>query len=119
MISRWSSLRERYGEFIEDRDWERYHSPQNLAMAISVEANELLELFLWFNNPDSRRVADNDELVDQVREEVADVVIYCLSLAIQLDFDLQEAVAEKMEENDARFDSDRVEEINAELEKWQ
>jgi len=119
MVSRWEHLRERYDDFLDERDWHQFHTPQNLAMAISVEASELTELFLWFDNPDTAEVTEDEELVERIREEVADILIYCISLAIQLDIDLREAVEEKMEQNDSRFDEETVQEINEELEKWQ
>ncbi len=119
MVRRWDGLRERYDDFLEARDWHQFHTPQNLAMAISVEANELLELFLWFDNPDTERVVEDEELVNKIRDEVADILIYCLSLAIQMDIDLREAVEEKMEKNESRFDEETVREVNEELERWQ
>ena len=88
-------------------------------MAISVEANELLELFLWFDNPATTRIKEDEELYEDIREEVADILIYCLSLAIQMDIDLQQVVEEKMEANESRFDQETVRAINDELEKWQ
>lgn len=119
MVRRLGELRDRYDDFLEQRDWHQFHTPQNLAMAISVEANELLELFLWFDNPETTQVLEDEELVDEIRDEIADVLIYCLSLAIQMDIDLLEAVEEKMEKNESRFDEETVEEINEELGKWQ
>jgi len=119
MVRKWRELREQYDDFLEQRDWHQFHSPQNLAMAISIEANELLELFLWFDNPGTSEVLEDEELVANVRDEIADVLIYCLSLGIQLDIDLQEAVEEKMEKNESRFDEETVREINEELETWQ
>lgn len=114
-----TQLRERYRDFVQKRDWERFHTPQNLAQAVSVEADELLENFLWMNNPASEEVQNDQELLDNVREEMADVIIYLIGLANQLDIDLLEAVSEKMTENEQRFDEDEVEQINDYLEQWQ
>lgn len=119
MVRSWAELCDRYDDFLDERDWHRFHTPQNLAMAISIEANELLEIFLWFDNPDTAQVTEDEDLVEHIREEVADILIYCLSLAMQMDIDLQEAVEEKMEANDSRFDQETVRAINEELEKWQ
>ncbi|WP_382278481.1 MazG-like family protein [Halosegnis marinus] len=88
-------------------------------MAISVEANELLETFLWFDNPDSATVASDDETMRAVEEELADVIIYALGLANELDIDILAAVEAKLDENDERFDPETSEAITAELDKWQ
>ncbi|KAA9410964.1 nucleotide pyrophosphohydrolase [Haloarcula hispanica] len=114
-----SELCQEYAEFVEKRDWDRFHTPQNLAMAISIESNELLEEFLWFNNPASEEVQKDDDLVDAVSDELADVVIYALGMANQLDIDLAQAVEEKMAENEERFDEETAEEISADLDEWQ
>lgn len=112
-------LQERYERFIVERDWGKYHTPQNVAMAISTEANELLELFLWHDNVDSDRIRDDPELIENVREELADVLIYCMSMAIQLDIDLEQAVADKLDANEERFDQERTAEIRENLDEWQ
>lgn len=112
-------LRDRYQRFVSERDWDQFHTPQNLAMAISVEANELMENFLWFGNPSSEEIREDEELLDEVRDEIADVMIYLLGLANQLDIDLLQAVEEKLDENDERFDSETAEEISEYLDEWQ
>jgi len=117
--TRLSELSDRYREFVRDRDWERFHTPQNLAQAISVEANELVENFLWIDNPPSEAIRNNPDLVEDIRDEMADVLIYLIGLANQLDVDLLEAVDEKMRENEQRFDDETVADINESLEKWQ
>jgi len=112
-------LRERYDEFVKERNWGEFHTPQNLAMAISVESNELLENFLWMNNPSRHEVTSDDELMDDVRDEMADVMIYLLGLANRLDIELLAAVEQKMDENDERFDEEAVSEMNSTLREWQ
>jgi NTP pyrophosphatase (non-canonical NTP hydrolase) len=112
-------LQSRYQKFVAERDWEQFHTPQNLAMAISVESNELLENFLWFEDPSGTDVQQDEELVDAVREEMADVMIYLLGLAYQLDIDLLDAVEQKMAENEQRFDEETVTEFNEYFEQWQ
>ena len=119
MPDAFDTLASKYAAFVEKRDWEQFHTPQNLAMALSIEANELLEEFLWFNNPDAETVAADDALMENVREELADVVIYAIGMANQLDIDLMDAVDEKMEQNEARFDEESAAEITDELEQWQ
>ncbi len=88
-------------------------------MAISVESSELVENFLWMDNPQSEAVLDDDELMADVRDEMADILIYLLGLANQLDVDLLDAVEQKMDENERRFDDDSVAEINDYLGEWQ
>ena len=119
MPDAFDTLATKYAAFVEKRDWEQFHTPQNLAMALSVEANELLEEFLWFNNPAAEMVATDDELMDNVREELADVIIYAIGLATVLEIDLMDAVEAKMEQNEARFDEETAATIAAELEEWQ
>lgn len=112
------SLQERYREFVSKRNWEQFHTPKNLAEAISIESSELLEVFLWHDNYDAETVADDPELMQNVEEELADVVIYSLALASQLGIDLTDAVETKMEDNEERFDLETSEEMTESLERW-
>jgi NTP pyrophosphatase (non-canonical NTP hydrolase) len=90
-------------EFAEERDWEQFHSPKNLAIALSVEAAELLERFQWLKDEESRRLSEKPEDYRAVREEIADVLIYLLRLADQLNIDLDAAVDEKMRKNAEKY----------------
>ncbi len=92
-------LRRRVSEFVRVRDWEKYHRPANLAKAISVEAAELLELFQW--RADSAPL--DPAMRARVEEEVADVVIYCLSAANTMGLDLSDAVLRKLQRNEERY----------------
>jgi NTP pyrophosphatase (non-canonical NTP hydrolase) len=112
-------LRERYRNFVRKRNWGKYHTPQNLAHAISVESNELLENFLWMDNPSSNKVKQDEELLDEINDEMADVMIYLIGLANQLDVDLLAIVEEKMAKNEQRFDEAETDEINEYLDQWQ
>lgn len=94
-----AALRARVAGFVRERDWEKYHRPANLAKAISVEAAELLELFQW--RSDSEPV--DPALKERVEDELADVVIYCLSAANAMGIDVSEAVLRKVEKNEARY----------------
>jgi NTP pyrophosphatase (non-canonical NTP hydrolase) len=109
-------LQSRYFSFIEERNWEQYHTPQNLAIAISIEANKLLENFLWFNYPSANAVAEDNELMEKVEDELADVVIYSLAMTNQLNIDLPAAVEQKIEENEERFNEERVSQFADDLE---
>ena len=113
------SLQERYREFVAERNWNQFHTPKNLAEAISIEASELLELFLWHDNHDAEVIRQDSELKSQVESELADVVIYCLGIATRMNIDLMSAVESKMEENERRFDEETATEVTADLQRWQ
>src|SRR5262249_21267144 len=93
------ALRQAMGRFVRDRDWDQFHSPKNLAMAVAVEAAELLEHFLWVDNAESRRLAEDAEVRAAVADEVADVTNAVLALCNTLGLDLSEAVAAKLAKN--------------------
>lgn len=112
-------LQDRYREFVAARDWDQFHTPKNLAEAISIEANELLEVFLWHDNHDAETIKEDSELKARVEEELADVVIYSIAIATQLDINLVDAVETKMEDNERRFDEESAEEITEDLQRWQ
>jgi NTP pyrophosphatase (non-canonical NTP hydrolase) len=100
------ALQQRLAAFAAARDWEQFHSPKNLAMALSVEAAELVEQFQWLTEEQSRALdADRRE---RVRLELADVLIYLLRLADKLDVDLLRAAADKIELNERKYPADRV-----------
>lgn len=100
--TRVAELKQLVRRFMDARDWGKYHSPKNLAMSISIEAAELMELFQWCTVEEAGRVRGTGEM-ERVREEIADVLIYCFSLANQLDIDLASAVRDKMDDNARRF----------------
>lgn len=85
--------------FVTRRDWKKYHRPKDIAIALSVEASELLELFLW---KDARNDLSDADL-EKIRMEVADVAIYALSLANACGFDLGDAVLRKIALNEAKY----------------
>jgi NTP pyrophosphatase (non-canonical NTP hydrolase) len=93
-------------EFAAERDWDRFHSPKNLSMALAAEAGELLELFQWLTEEQS--AALDPEKLANVRHELADVLIYLLRLADKLGVDLLDAAAEKIELNALKYPAERV-----------
>jgi len=111
-------LQEKYAEFKEKRDWEQFHQPKNIAMSISIEASELMELFQWKDNVSIKEIKQDENLMAGVREELADVILYSLSMAQRLDINIEESVLEKLDENRERFDEETSEEITKELEEW-
>lgn len=85
---------DRIRRFTEDRDWDQFHSPANLAKSISIEANELLECFQW---------SDSDYDLEHVKEELADVIVYCQNMLDKLGLDVDEIVMSKMAKNEAKY----------------
>lgn len=96
-------IQESLRHFAEERDWNRFHSPKNIAMALAVEAAELLENFQWLTEEESRRLAERPEDYRAVREEIADVQIYLLRLADLLGIDLDTAIRDKMSQNAEKY----------------
>lgn len=85
---------QRIRKFTEDRDWDQFHSPSNLAKSISIEANELLECFQW---------SDDEYDIDHVKEELADVIVYCRNMLDKLGLDEDDIVNAKMAKNEAKY----------------
>ena len=81
--------------FRNERDWEQFHNPKDLALAINIEAGELLELFLWKNHEDAN--------LDKVKKELADIFAYAFLLADKYDFDIKEIVLDKIKENGVKY----------------
>jgi NTP pyrophosphatase (non-canonical NTP hydrolase) len=96
-------LRMEVRAFSEARNWFQYQSPKNLVMAIAGEAGELVAEFQWLTFDESNVGAMTTEKLEAVRLEIADVFIYLLRLSDELDFDLSDAVREKMKLNELRF----------------
>jgi NTP pyrophosphatase (non-canonical NTP hydrolase) len=89
--------------FARERDWIRFHSPKNLAMALTGEVGELVELFQWLDQDASYRVAESPATARAVRDELADVLIYLAHLAAVLGVDLDEAVRTKLASNARKY----------------
>jgi len=94
-------------EFLHERDWEKYHTPKDLAESICIEAAELLQLFQWIKPEESNQFKNDPSKINQIREELADVVIYCLSMANTLSLDLTKAVLNKIKQNKEKYPTDR------------
>ncbi|MFF0749622.1 nucleotide pyrophosphohydrolase [Streptomyces sp. NPDC004267] len=96
-------LRRRLAEFAAARDWQPYHTPKNLASALSVEAAELLEIFQWLTPEESGRVMADPDTAHRVTDEVADVLAYLLQFCEVLGIDPLAALAAKIDRNEIRF----------------
>ena len=96
-----SALKERLQNFAQVRNWEKFHSPKNLAMAMSVEAAELVEIFQWLKEDESYQLSENQR--QAVKHEVADVIIYLIRMCSILDINIAEAVDEKILLNGEKY----------------
>ncbi|HSW62225.1 MAG TPA: nucleotide pyrophosphohydrolase [Dissulfurispiraceae bacterium] len=89
--------------FAAERDWDQFHTPKNLSMALAKESSELLEIFQWLSDKQSAAIREQKKEMLRVSEEMADVFIYLMRLADKLDVDIETAVAQKMEMNRAKY----------------
>jgi NTP pyrophosphatase (non-canonical NTP hydrolase) len=101
-----AELKLRMREFVAERDWDRFHSPKNLAMALSVEASELVELFQWLTEEESASL--DGERKRRAAEELADVLWFLVRIADRLDIDLLEAAEIKLGQNAKKYPAERV-----------
>ena len=84
---------DRIRKFTSDRDWEQFHTPSNIAKSIAIEAAELLECYQWSDDAD----------IEHVKEELADVIVYCQNMLDELDLDADEIINAKMDKNEAKY----------------
>jgi len=98
-----SELRERVLAFARERDWEQFHSPKNLSMALAAEAGELMEHFLWTESKDSATPLATAPKREKIEDELADVVIYALEFANIGGIDLAQAIEAKLAKNAAKY----------------
>ncbi|MFV1963806.1 MAG: nucleotide pyrophosphohydrolase [Pirellulaceae bacterium] len=98
-----ADLRERVRHFVDERDWQQFHSPKNLAMALAIEVAELMEHFQWITPEASRAVGEQSEKLAAIGEELADVFCYVLAMANELDIDLSVAFHAKMGKNEIKY----------------
>ena len=105
-----SVLKNKLKKFAKDRNWEQFHTPKNLSMALSVEASELVEIFQWFNDQDCIDLIDNKrpEVMSKVEDELADIFVYLLRIVMTLDVSLEEVVNQKLLKNEKKYPVDLV-----------
>jgi dCTP diphosphatase len=99
-------LRDKLRAFAEARDWDQFHSPKNLSMALMVEVAELMEHFQWLTEQQS--VSLSPDIKDAVAEELADILLYLVRLSDKLEVDLKEAALHKLEKNAAKYPAEKV-----------
>lgn len=105
-MKEYDQLKEQIRQFAEERDWDQFHSPKNLSMALIVEAAELVEHFQWLTEEQSSSLEKKQ--LDKVQEELADIQIYLIRIADRLNIDLMDAVSKKIEANAKKYPSEKV-----------
>ena len=101
-------VKQRIDKFNKDRDWDKFHSPSNLAKSISIEANELLECFQW---------NDNEYDLESVKEELADVMNYCIQMSQVLNVDIIEIINAKMDKTEKKYPIDKAKGVSTKYNK--
>ncbi|MDR3477264.1 MAG: nucleotide pyrophosphohydrolase [Gammaproteobacteria bacterium] len=94
--------------FATERDWQQFHSPKNLAMALSCEASELLEIFLWLTEKESHDLITKPDTIEKIEHELADVMLYLIRLADLLKINLPNAIEKKFKLNQQKYPADQV-----------
>ncbi len=102
-----AELRQAVSQFIEARCWEPFHTPKNLAMSIAIEAAEIMEHFQWLTPQEAEQSMHDPSTRAEVADELADVLIYCLSFANVTGIDLSASIRAKLERNESRFPVDK------------
>ncbi len=105
-MSEFTTLRDKARQFAAARDWDQFHSPKNLTMALSAEVAELTELFQWLTEDQSRQLSPEQH--QAAAHEIADVQIYLIRLADKLGIDIPAAVGDKMALNEQRYPAEQV-----------
>jgi dCTP diphosphatase len=105
-LNEFEALRERLQHFARERDWDQFHSPKNLSMALMVEAAELMEHFQWLTEEQSKHLPP--EKLKEVEHELADILIYLTRLADKLNVDLLAAAQSKMDLNEKKYPAETV-----------
>lgn len=90
-------------KFVKDRDWDQFHSMKNLAMALSVESSELLEIFQWMREDESNQAVKDSFLKEKIEDEIADIFVYLLRLANKSNIDIEATVLKKIKKNAEKY----------------
>lgn len=98
-----ADLRTTVRDFVAARDWQQFHSPKNLSMALAIEAAELMEHFQWITPEASRTIRERPEKLAAVGEELADVICYALAIANELGLDVSDTLRGKMKKNEQKY----------------
>jgi NTP pyrophosphatase (non-canonical NTP hydrolase) len=98
-----NSIKEKIKQFIRERDWEQYHHPKELAISLSLEAAELLELFQWKEKQSLEELKKDKDLMQKLKEELADIMIYAIDVANYIGIDVSDAILEKLKKNAEKY----------------
>ena len=101
-------LKDAIRRFVAERQWEKYHNPKDLAISIGVESGELMQVFQWISPDIAKQIKKTSRQGEKVAEELSDVVIYCLLLAMALDIDVTTAVLTKIERNSTKYPAEET-----------
>jgi NTP pyrophosphatase (non-canonical NTP hydrolase) len=105
-LNEFEALRDRLSTFARERDWDQFHSPKNLSMALMAEVGELMEHFMWLTEEQSHNLPP--EKMNEVEQELADIMIYLTRIAGKLNVDLFSAAFRKMDINEAKYPAETV-----------
>ena len=95
------NIKEKILDFRNKRDWKQFHDPKNLAIAMSIESSELLELFLWKSRAESRKVVKDKK--EKMADELADILTFAILFAHEVDINIEEAILSKLKKNDKKY----------------
>lgn len=98
-----NELRDKLRAFADERDWDQFHTPKNLVMALSGEVGELTEIFQWLSNEESKKENLSESQLACIEEEIADIYLYLIRLADKLDIELNQAAIKKIEINAEKY----------------
>ena len=107
-MDKFELLKERIDKFNKDRDWDKFHTPVNLAKSIAIEAGELLECFQW---------SDTNYNLEEVKEELADVMNYCIQMSQALNIDIIEVINNKMNKNEKKYPIEKAKGVSTKYDK--
>jgi len=107
-MDRLEQLKQRIDKFNKDRDWDQFHTPSNLSKSISIEANELLECFQW---------SDTNYNIEEVKEELADVMNYCIQMSLVLNVDIIDIINAKMDKTELKYPVDKAKGVSTKYNK--
>ena len=107
-MDRLEQLKQRIDKFNKDRDWDQFHTPSNLSKSISIEANELLECF---------QCSDTNYNIEEVKEELADVMNYCIQMSLVLNVDIIDIINAKMDKTELKYPVDKAKGISTKYNK--
>lgn len=107
-MNKFEQVKERIDKFVNDRDWRQFHTPSNLAKSISIEASELLECFQW---------NDNDYDLEHVKEELADVMNYCIQMSQVLNVDIVDILNSKLDKTEKKYPIDKAKGVSTKYDK--